>query len=207
MQQIYVFDDLTIKSSVVAILLDSGNLVLRNRPDDDAIDPLWQSFDYQTNTFLPGGKIKQAKKTTQPQYLTSWKNNEDPSTGLFSLELDPKGTYSYLIVWNKSEQYWTSGPWNGRSFSLVPEMGSNYNNFVFVLNQNESYFTYSVNDLSILSRNGCSIWNGGLIDVQLLSSDDSSGKILYLKLATSEFRDSSKFSYRARVIIGVVGAA
>ncbi|MCI07073.1 G-type lectin S-receptor-like serine/threonine-protein kinase, partial [Trifolium medium] len=55
--------------------------------------------------------------------------------------------------------------------------------------------------------NGCSIWNGDLIDVQLLSSDDSSGKTLYVKLATSELRDASKNSYRARVIIGgVVGA-
>ncbi|MCI68262.1 G-type lectin S-receptor-like serine/threonine-protein kinase, partial [Trifolium medium] len=45
--------------SVVAILLNSGNLVLRNRPDDDvAIDPLWQSFDHPTDTWLPGGKIK-----------------------------------------------------------------------------------------------------------------------------------------------------
>ncbi|KAK2424470.1 G-type lectin S-receptor serine/threonine-protein kinase [Trifolium repens] len=331
--------------SVVAILLDTGNLVLRNRPDnDDAIDPLWQSFDHQTDTFLPDGKIKLDKKTKQPQYLTSWKNNEDPSTGLFSLELDPNGTNSYLIVWNKSEQYWTSGSWNGHIFSLVPEMRSNYiYNFSFVSNGNESYFTYSVYDHSFLSRlvmdvsgqikqytwlestqqwnlfwsqprgqcavhsfcgpsgscteyskpycnclsgfepkslsdwdlgdhsggcirkktlqcegsdhsnrdndgflaipnmalpiyaqsvglvnaaeceltclkncsctayafdsNGCSIWIGDLINLQLLTSDDSSGKILYVKLATSELRDASKNSSRARVIIGgVVGA-
>ncbi|WJX73934.1 non-specific serine/threonine protein kinase [Trifolium repens] len=55
--------------------------------------------------------------------------------------------------------------------------------------------------------NGCSIWIGDLINLQLLSSDDSSGKILYVKLATSELRDASKNSSRARVIIGgVVGA-
>ncbi|WJX69153.1 non-specific serine/threonine protein kinase [Trifolium repens] len=330
--------------SVVAILLDTGNLVLRNSPDnDDAIDPLWQSFDHQTNTFLPGGKIKLDKKTKQPQYLTSWKNTEDPSTGLFSLELDPKGTNSYLILWNKSEQYWTSGPWNGSIFTRVPEMRLNYiYNFSFVSNENESYFTYSVYDSSFISRlvmdvsgqirqlawlestqqwnlfwsqprgqcavhsfcgpsgscteysmpycnclsgfepkslsdwdlgdhsggcirkktlqcvgsdhsnrdndgflaipnmalpiyaqsvglanaaeceltclkncsctayaidsNGCSIWIGDLINLQLLTSD-SSGKILYIKLATSELRDASKNSSRARVIIGgVVGA-
>jgi hypothetical protein len=105
--------------SVVAMLLDSGNLVLRNKPDDDALDPLWQSIDYPTDTFLPGGKIKLDEKTKQPQYLTSWKNMDDPSTGRFSLELDPKGTNSYLIRWNNSEEYWTSGPWNGQNFSLV----------------------------------------------------------------------------------------
>ncbi|PNY02426.1 G-type lectin S-receptor-like serine/threonine-protein kinase, partial [Trifolium pratense] len=55
--------------------------------------------------------------------------------------------------------------------------------------------------------NGCSIWIGDLINLQLLSSDDGSRKNLYVKLAKSEFRDAWKNSYRARVIIGgVVGA-
>ena len=137
----------------VAILLDSGNLVLREKLG--SLENLWQSFDYPTDTFLPGGKIKLNKKTKQPQYLTSWKNNEDPATGLFSLELVPKGSNSYLILWNKSEQYWTSGPWNGQSqtFSLVPEMRLNYIfNFSFVSNENESYFTYSMYNSSIFSR-------------------------------------------------------
>ncbi|WJX69150.1 non-specific serine/threonine protein kinase [Trifolium repens] len=140
--------------SVVSMLLDTGNLVLRNRPnDDDASNHLWQSFDHPTDTWLPGGKIKLDSKTKKPQYLTSWKNKKDPATGLFSLELDPKGTTSYLILWNKSEQYWTSGPWNGHIFSLVPEMRANYiYNFSFVSNENESYFTYSLYNPSIISR-------------------------------------------------------
>ncbi|XP_057455423.1 G-type lectin S-receptor-like serine/threonine-protein kinase At2g19130 [Lotus japonicus] len=140
--------------SVVAVLLDSGNLVLRDRVDAPESDtPLWQSFDHPTDTWLPGGKIKLDNKTKKPQYLTSWKNTEDPATGLFSLELDPKGTNSYLILWNKSEEYWTSGPWNGRIFSLVPEMRANYiYNFTFVANENESYFTYSLYNPSIISR-------------------------------------------------------
>ncbi|RHN75630.1 putative protein kinase RLK-Pelle-SD-2b family [Medicago truncatula] len=301
------------------------------------------SFDHPTDTFLPGGKIKLDEKTKQPQYLTSWKNWQDPSTGLFSLELDPKGTNSYLIRWNKSEEYWTSGPWNGQNFSLVPEMRLNYiYNFSFVSNENESYFTYSLYNSSIISRlvmdisgqikqitwldstqqwylfwsqprvqcdvyafcgafgscyqnsmpycsclrgfepksvsewnlgdnsggcvrktslqcegsnpsyrdndaflaipniaspkyaqsvglgnaaeceltclkncsctayaydsNGCSIWVGDLINLQQLTSDDSSRKTLYVKLAASELRDASKNSNQARLIIGgIVG--
>lgn len=140
-------------SVVVAVLLDTGNLVLRDRPNDNTSKPLWQSFDHPSDTWLPGGKIKLDNKTKQPQYLTSWKNKEDPATGLFSLELDPKGTNSYLILWNKSEQYWTSGSWNGHIFSLVPEMRANYiYNFSFVSNENESYFTYSLYNPSIISR-------------------------------------------------------
>ncbi|XP_028796026.1 G-type lectin S-receptor-like serine/threonine-protein kinase At2g19130 [Neltuma alba] len=137
--------------SVVAVLLDSGNLVLRDKPESS--ENLWQSFDNPTNTFLPGGKIKLNKKTKQPQHLTSWKNIEDPAMGLFSLELDPKGTNSYLILRNKSEEYWTSGPWNGQIFSLVPEMRLNFlYNFTFVSNENESYFTYFMYNSSIISH-------------------------------------------------------
>ncbi|KAF7805853.1 G-type lectin S-receptor-like serine/threonine-protein kinase [Senna tora] len=138
-------------TSVVALLLDSGNLVLQH--STNSTENLWQSFDYPTDTWLPGGRLKLNKKTKQPQYLTSWKNSEDPGTGFFSLELDPKGTTSYLILWNKSEQYWTSGPWNGQIFSLVPEMRANFlYNFTFVSNDNDSYFTYSMYNTSIISR-------------------------------------------------------
>ncbi|TKY45476.1 G-type lectin S-receptor serine/threonine-protein kinase [Spatholobus suberectus] len=139
--------------SVVAVLLDSGNLILSNRPNASQSDAMWQSFDHPTDTWLPGGKIRLDNKTKKPQYLTSWKNNDDPATGLFSLELDPNGSNAYLILWNKSEQYWTSGAWDGHIFSLVPEMRLNYiYNFTFQSNENESYFTYSVYDSSIISR-------------------------------------------------------
>ncbi|KAK7257492.1 hypothetical protein RIF29_31511 [Crotalaria pallida] len=139
--------------SVVAVLLDSGNLILSNKPDASESEALWQSFDYPTDTWLPGGKIKLDNKTKKPQYLTAWKNNEDPASGLFSLELDPNGTSAYLILWNKSEQYWTSGSWNGQIFSLVPEMRLNYiYNFSFHKDENESYFTYTVYNTSTISR-------------------------------------------------------
>uniref|UniRef100_A0A7N0TF96 Receptor-like serine/threonine-protein kinase n=1 Tax=Kalanchoe fedtschenkoi TaxID=63787 RepID=A0A7N0TF96_KALFE len=137
-------------SSVNAVLQDDGNLVLK---DGSTSATLWQSFDYPTHTWLPGGKIRLDKRTNRSQLLTSWKNSEDPSPGLYSLELDPNGTNSYVILWNRSVQYWTSGPWNGQIFSLVPEMRLNYlYNFSFVSNENESYFTYSLYNSSVISR-------------------------------------------------------
>ncbi|CAL5211813.1 unnamed protein product [Lathyrus oleraceus] len=143
----------TSSNSVFAVLLDTGNLILSNRPNASASEALWQSFDFPSDTWLPGGKIKLDKITKKPQYLTSWKNSEDPATGLFSLELDPNGTNSYLILWNKTQQYWTSGSWNGQIFSLVPEMRANYiYNFTFENNANESYFTYSLYSNSVISR-------------------------------------------------------
>ncbi|KAI3457272.1 hypothetical protein Pfo_013935 [Paulownia fortunei] len=141
-------------SSVVAVLLDDGNLVLRDGSGSNSTSgqPLWESFNNAADTWLPGGKIAYDKRTQKKQLLTSWTNAEDPAPGLFSLELDPNGR-QYIIRWNRSEQYWTSGPWNGYIFSLVPEMRLNYiYNFSYIDNVNESYFTYSLYNPSVISR-------------------------------------------------------
>ncbi|KNA20102.1 hypothetical protein SOVF_055420 [Spinacia oleracea] len=141
--------------SVEAVLLDSGNFVVRDGTKNSH-RILWQSFDHLTNTWLPGGKLVFDKRKNQPQRLISWKNKEDPAPGLFSLELVPQGK-EYVIKWNKSQKYWTSGAWNEqeRIFSLVPEMRLNYAyNFSYIDNENESYFIYSVYQSSIISR-GC----------------------------------------------------
>ncbi|KAJ0053300.1 hypothetical protein Pint_02134 [Pistacia integerrima] len=114
--------------------------------------PLWQSFDHPTHTWLPGMKFGRNKRTKVNQLLTAWKNKEDPAPGLFSLELDPAGLDQYLIVRNQSEEYWTSGIWNGINFAMIPEMISHHMfDFNYVSNQNESYFTYSVTG-TIISR-------------------------------------------------------
>ncbi|WOH02589.1 hypothetical protein DCAR_0521978 [Daucus carota subsp. sativus] len=135
-------------SNVQAVLLDNGNLILR----DGENLKLWDSLDYPSHTWLPGGKIGTDKRTKRTQRLTSWKNMEDPSPGLFSLEHDPEDS-RYLIKWNRSIWYWTSGPWDGQRFSLVPEMRTNYiYNFSYVSNENESYFTYTLYNNSIISR-------------------------------------------------------
>ncbi|KAH1074038.1 hypothetical protein J1N35_026366 [Gossypium stocksii] len=129
-------------NSVVAVLEDGGNLVLKDGPKSST--PLWQSLHHPTHTWLPGGKLSLNRRTNQSQLLTSWKNSEDPAPGLFSLELDPNGTNQYFIQWNRSEQYWTSGAWDPqtRIFSLVPEMRLNeIYNYSYVSNENESYFT------------------------------------------------------------------
>ncbi|KAF7113562.1 hypothetical protein RHSIM_RhsimUnG0113300 [Rhododendron simsii] len=137
-------------SSVVAVLGDDGNLVVKD--GFNSTQPIWQSFDFPTNTWLPGAKLAYNKRTRIHQYLTSWKNSEDPSQGLFSLSLKAD-TKEYVILWNGSEQYWSSGSWNGQIFSWVPEMRLNYNyNFSYVDNENESYFTYSMYDPKIISR-------------------------------------------------------
>ncbi|KAL4569792.1 hypothetical protein LXL04_025435 [Taraxacum kok-saghyz] len=137
-------------TSASVVLLDNGNLVLRHDPNSTT--PIWQSFDYPTHTFLPGGKVGYNKKTNRTQIITSWKSSEDPASGLFSLEID-QNVNQYLLLWNRSQVYRASGPWDGKTFSSMPEMRYNdVNNFSYIDNENESYFTYSLYNPSLTTR-------------------------------------------------------
>ncbi|KAL9457662.1 hypothetical protein AB3S75_006665 [Citrus x aurantiifolia] len=101
----------TSRRSVVAVLLDEGNLVLRDL-SNNLSEPLWRSFDHPAHTWIPGMKLTFNKRNIVSQLLTSWKNKENPAPGLFSLELAPDGSNQNVILWNRSEQYWRSGPWD-----------------------------------------------------------------------------------------------
>ncbi|KAM7275273.1 hypothetical protein ACFE04_017139 [Oxalis oulophora] len=138
-------------NQVSALLQDDGNLVLSE--GSNSSNPLWQSFEHPAHTWLPGSKMVLDKRTNISQKLISWKSNDDPAPGLFSLELDPNRTKSYIIMWNQTKTYWSSGPWNGVIFSDVPEMTANYiYNFSFYDDDNESYFYYTMYPNKPISR-------------------------------------------------------
>ncbi|XP_059437683.1 uncharacterized protein LOC132170643 [Corylus avellana] len=135
-----------------ALLLDDGNFVLRDGSNQSLI--FWESFDHPTDTWLPGVKLGINKVTGKPQQLISWKNSEDPAPGVFSLGLDPNASNQYFLEWNKSQIYWSSGLWDGTSFSNIPALRSNYNysTFSYVSNENGRYFTYSLPNRSAISK-------------------------------------------------------
>ncbi|KAG6386981.1 hypothetical protein SASPL_152163 [Salvia splendens] len=145
------------RSSASAVLLDDGNLVLRQGLGSNSSSPalnLWESYNNPSHTWMPGAKIGYNKITKKKQILTSWKNSEDPAPGLFTLEPDLNKS-QYVIRRNNSEQYWASGAWAGVVFSGVPEMRTalkNGYNFTYVDNENESYYRYTIRDPSIISR-------------------------------------------------------
>ncbi|KAL4569820.1 hypothetical protein LXL04_025464 [Taraxacum kok-saghyz] len=140
----------TTLKSAIAVILDDGNLVLRD--GSNSVEPVWQSFDHPTHTWLPAAKLGYNYKTKKSQVLTSWRSKHDPGVGLFSLELHPS-TREYVIKWNGSQQYWTTGSWNGKSFDLIPQMSLTHKyDFSYHTNENESYLTYSPYDPSIISR-------------------------------------------------------
>ncbi|WCJ22763.1 G-type lectin S-receptor-like serine/threonine-protein kinase SD2-2 [Euphorbia peplus] len=98
------------------IFLDSGNIILLSSSGS----VLWQSFDYPTDTWLPGMNI------TKFQSLTSWQSSGDPSPGLYSLRLNPREYNEFELVYNSSIRYWTTGNWTGMGFTGVPEMSMKY---------------------------------------------------------------------------------
>lgn len=84
---------------VSAVLLDSGNLVLRDVNETG----LWESFDYPTNTFLPGMKMRLNLTTLKAWNLRSWKNEYDPGSGAFSLGIETQGPPAELVMWRGSQ--------------------------------------------------------------------------------------------------------
>ncbi|KAE8668169.1 G-type lectin S-receptor-like serine/threonine-protein kinase [Hibiscus syriacus] len=153
----YVSSGSVISNSAVAVLLDDGNLVLRDGLNSSTI--LWQSFDHPADTWLPGSKLRFDKRTNQSQSIISWKSLDDPAPGLFSFEIDPFQTNQIVTVWNRSQTYWFSGTWDQQtmSFSLVPEMrmvalSSLAFNFSYVSEENESYFIYYYYNSSTIAK-------------------------------------------------------
>ncbi|KAG5551166.1 hypothetical protein RHGRI_009557 [Rhododendron griersonianum] len=154
----YMLSNISSSGNTSATLLDSGNLVLNDRRSGDI---LWQSFDYPTDTLLPGMKVGHDKRNGKTWSLLAWKSKEDPGPGVFSFELDPQGTSQFFILkeFQTSKQqkgfqkYWTTGTWNGQVFTLVPEMAMNYfYSSIYVSNENESYYTCSMKNPLVTAR-------------------------------------------------------
>ncbi|KAF3453655.1 hypothetical protein FNV43_RR04096 [Rhamnella rubrinervis] len=135
-------------STTSATLVDSGNFIL-----EAGEEIVWQSFDYPTDTILPGMKfglfgLKQGQ--LRYAFFTSWMSPGVPAPGAFTLGVDPNNT-NQLAIWRRGLVYWRSGDWNGKVFSNMPdvilEYYAKYFQFKYILNENECYFSYSlVND-------------------------------------------------------------
>ncbi|XP_073108472.1 G-type lectin S-receptor-like serine/threonine-protein kinase At2g19130 [Elaeis guineensis] len=135
--------------STVAVLLDTGNLVIRNGSNTT----IWQSFDHPTDTWMPGGWLGVNKVTGEYQSITSWENPENPAPGLFAESMDPDGSNQFVLLWNGSEVYWSSGLWNGQYFTAVPTTSaSSPFNFTFTDNKQRKYAMYTILDSSFITR-------------------------------------------------------
>ncbi|CAN6545548.1 unnamed protein product [Malus baccata var. baccata] len=136
----------------VARLLDSGNLVVTDRSDDDPDNFLWQSFDYPGDTFLPGMKLGRNTVTGFNWHLRSWKSPQDPSQGNYTYQFGPKG-YAEKFLREGSVVKFRTGPWNGVRFSGEPHLNPNpIYTYGLVSEPDEMYYSYKLRNSSILSR-------------------------------------------------------
>ncbi|KAH9651181.1 G-type lectin S-receptor-like serine/threonine-protein kinase [Citrus sinensis] len=123
-----------VRTPVVLQLLDSGNLVLRGEQDGDSETYFWQSFDYPSDTLLPGMKLGWDLETGLERRVTSWKSFDDPSPGDFIWAIERQDNPEVVIF---------SAP------SLRPNPVFS---FSFVSNDVELYYTFNITNKAVISR-------------------------------------------------------
>ncbi|KAL0772739.1 hypothetical protein Bca101_037890 [Brassica carinata] len=88
-------------SSVVAEILSNGNFVLRYSDNNRGDSFLWESFDYPTDTLLPGSDSAKGVNRS----LTSWISNNKPSIGIYSYALLSRNQEMFLLDAKSSPVY------------------------------------------------------------------------------------------------------
>jgi hypothetical protein len=137
----------------IAQLLESGNLVLRDdQKEENPESYLWQSFDYPSDTLLPGMKFGWDLRTGLERRISAWKSWDDPCPGELSWGIELHN-YPETVMKKGSEKYFRTGPWNGVRYSGAPELKANpVFDFNFVSNKDEVYYIYHMINKSIISR-------------------------------------------------------
>uniref|UniRef100_A0A6N2MCE7 Receptor-like serine/threonine-protein kinase n=2 Tax=Salix viminalis TaxID=40686 RepID=A0A6N2MCE7_SALVM len=141
-----------IAQNPVVKLLDSGNLAVKDGNDSNPDNFLWQSFDYPSETLLPGMKWGKNLVTGLDRYISSWKSSDDPAPGDFAFRLDPRG-YNQMLLMGGPRILFRTGTWNGFRWGGVPETTSNtvYRE-QFVSTASESYYRFDLLNSSVPSR-------------------------------------------------------
>ncbi|XP_051132336.1 G-type lectin S-receptor-like serine/threonine-protein kinase At4g27290 [Andrographis paniculata] len=132
-----------------AALLESGNLVVK----DSNGDYIWQSFDYPSDTALPGMKMGKNFPAGLDRVLTSWKSTGDPAAGSYSFLMDSHGFPQLFLTGGGGAEIFRSGPWNGERFSGASGLKPNpIYTFDFKFDQDEVYYIFNLVNASVFSR-------------------------------------------------------
>ncbi|PON52995.1 Bulb-type lectin domain containing protein [Parasponia andersonii] len=106
-------------------LLDSRNLVVTEEEDTNPKKYLWQSFDYTSDTMMPGMKFEWDLRTSLNRCLSAWKNWDDPCSANFTygIEFDRRSrTFFEAVIQKESVEFYRTGPWNGLRYSDAPDL-------------------------------------------------------------------------------------
>ncbi|CAI0406958.1 unnamed protein product [Linum tenue] len=134
----------------VAQLLDSGNFVLKEGASKRIT--VWQSFDYPSDTVLPGMKIGLSRRTGLSSFLTSWRSEDDPGIGNFSYKLKPSAS-PQLFMYQGTIPYCRGAPWQWeRSVPWPWESNHDFFNDTFDNNEDGIYYSTAIMDSSVYMR-------------------------------------------------------
>ncbi|KAH7546582.1 hypothetical protein FEM48_Zijuj01G0216200 [Ziziphus jujuba var. spinosa] len=135
-------------------LLDTGNLVLRDEKDDENSDNnyLWQSFDYPSDTLLPGMKFGWDLRTGIGRHIIPWKSPDDPAPGDFAWGVT-LCEYPESQTWKGSNKYYRDGPWNGLRCTGTPVLKPNLLfSYEYVNHKDEVYYMFHLKNESVKTR-------------------------------------------------------
>ncbi|CAF2148952.1 unnamed protein product [Brassica napus] len=139
----------------VGSIRDTGNFELIEVTSERVI---WESFNHPTDTFLPNMRVRVNPQTGDNLAFVSWRSDNDPSPGNFSLGVDPSGAPEIVLWGRNNTRRWRSGQWNSAIFTGIPNMAllTNYL-YGFKLSSppdetGSVYFTYVPSDPSVLLR-------------------------------------------------------
>ncbi|XP_062095430.1 G-type lectin S-receptor-like serine/threonine-protein kinase At4g27290 [Humulus lupulus] len=132
-------------------LLESGNLVIGGEENRTPEAYLWQSFDYPSDTLLPGMKTGFNVRTGHKWVISAWKNADDPCPNDLTCGIEPHA-YPELSIRKGDKEYYRHGPWNGLHFSGTLHLRPNpISEYEFVHND-EVFFRYHLKNMSVISR-------------------------------------------------------
>ncbi|KAL9248636.1 G-type lectin S-receptor-like serine/threonine-protein kinase SD1-29-like protein [Drosera capensis] len=117
----------------IAVLSDHGDLILK---DNSSGGTLWESFQHPCDVLIVDMAIGITSKTGENRVLSSWRSDDDPSPGNFTLGI-LRETPVQVFVWKDQEIHWRSGLWNGVGF-VGMERCASANSYInkFVIQQN-----------------------------------------------------------------------
>ncbi|KAL6197534.1 hypothetical protein ACLB2K_033142 [Fragaria x ananassa] len=157
-----------------AVLLDSGTFLLK----DDMGADLWQTFGYPSDSLLPSMLLGFDRNTGNWNSLTSWKGQNDPSTGVFSFGLSAQMPTQLFILKNGSTPHWRSGPWDKSKFVGIPGMSTQYLSGITVddnVRQGKRYFSYSLYQLYDKALAYMDISSDGIFKVMVSENGENWG--------------------------------
>nr|GMC78245.1 G-type lectin S-receptor-like serine/threonine-protein kinase At4g27290 [Ipomoea batatas] len=113
---------------------------------------VWESFDGDSDTLMPGMRLKVNKKTGKQNVIRCWSSSNDPRPGKFSWGMDPKGS-PQLFIWKENIPYYRTNLYQeGFTYSAYfPSAGYSYYSYDTIEND-EVYYSYGFANTSIQAR-------------------------------------------------------